>query len=109
MSGYTKYFDNVGNNMSFMIEDDSVLVKYNEIWNQIKKALNIKFHIMPAYDEKYVKTKVKEFKDVVNTNFWGDKVPKEVVHHTCIACVSTNSVMKMEKKLFTSLFRRMQV
>ena len=38
MSGYTKYFDNVGNNMSFMIEDDSVLVKYNEIWNQIKKA-----------------------------------------------------------------------
>ena len=41
---------------------------------------------MPAYDEKYVKTKVKEFKDVVNTNFWGDKVPKEVVHHTCIAC-----------------------
>ena len=31
MSGYTNYFENGGKNMSFMIEDDSVLVKYNEI------------------------------------------------------------------------------
>ena len=38
MSGCIKYFGNGGNNMSFMIEDDSVLVKYNEIWNKIKKT-----------------------------------------------------------------------
>ena len=66
-----------------MIEDDSVLVKYNEIWNKIKKTLNMKFHNMPVYDEKYMKTKVKEFNGVGNTNFWGDKVPKEGVHHIC--------------------------
>ena len=42
MSGYIKYFDNGGKNMSFMIEDDSVLVKYNEIWNKSKNTLNIK-------------------------------------------------------------------
>ena len=42
-----------------MIEDNSVLIKYNEIWNKIKKTLNIKFHSMPAYDEKYIKAKVK--------------------------------------------------
>ena len=47
-----------GKNMSFMIEDDSILTKYNEIWNKIKKTLNIKFHSMPVYDEKYIKTKV---------------------------------------------------
>ena len=82
----------------FMIEDDRILVKYNEIWNKIKKALNIKFHSMDVYDEKYIKTKVKEFNGVVNTNIWGDKVPKESVHHTCIACISIDSVMKMEKK-----------
>ena len=35
---------------------------------------------------------------VVNTNFWGDKVPKEGVHHNGIACVSISSVMKMGKK-----------
>ena len=35
--------------MSFMIEDDSILVKYNEFWNKIKKTLSIKFHSMPFY------------------------------------------------------------
>ena len=29
-----------------LIKDNSVLIKYNEIWNKIKKTLNIKFHSM---------------------------------------------------------------
>ena len=51
---------------------------------------------MPVYNEKYIKVKVKEF--VVNTNIWGDKVPKEGVDPTCIACISIDSVKKIEKK-----------
>ena len=31
MSGYIKYFENGGKNMSFMAKDDNVLDKYNEI------------------------------------------------------------------------------
>ena len=34
MSGYIKYFDNGGKNMSFKIEDESVHLKYTEIWNK---------------------------------------------------------------------------
>ena len=98
MSGYIKYFENGGKNMYFMIGDDSVLVKYNEIWNNFKKTLNIKFHSMPVYDEKYIKAKLKEFHGVVNTNFCGDEIPKEGVHHTFIACISIDSVLRIEKK-----------
>ena len=29
MSGYIKYFDDGGKNMSFKIEDDNVFLKYN--------------------------------------------------------------------------------
>ena len=47
MSGYIKCFDSGGKNMSFEIEDKSVCLKYNEIWNKIKKALNIIFHSQP--------------------------------------------------------------
>ena len=56
-----------------MIENDSLLVKYNEIWNKIKKTLNIKFHSIPVYNEKYVyiKTNVKQFNSVVNTILGG--------------------------------------
>ena len=59
-----------------MIKDDDVLEIYNEIWNKIKKALNIELHSMPVYDEKYIKAKVREFNSVIKTNFLGDEVPK---------------------------------
>ena len=109
MSGYIKYFENGGENMSFLIKEDDVLDKYNEIWNKIKKTLNTKFHSMPVYDEKYIKAKVREFNSVIKTNFLGDETPKENVHYTCIACITIDSVMRMEKKLSTSLFRKMQI
>ena len=35
MSGYIKHFDNGGKNISFKIEDDSVLVEHNDIWSKI--------------------------------------------------------------------------
>ena len=38
MSEYIKYFDNRGKNLSFKIEDESVYLKYTEVWNNIKKS-----------------------------------------------------------------------
>ena len=65
MSGWIKYFENVGKNMSFKIEDDEVYTKYNNIWNKIKKLLgNIKLGSDVIYDDQYIKTKVKTFKMV---------------------------------------------
>ena len=55
--------------------------KHNEIWSKIKEALNVKFHSMPVYDEKYIKAKVREFNGMIKTNFLGDKVPKETMHY----------------------------
>ena len=46
--------------MSFLNEDDDLLDKYNKIWNKIKKTLNIKFHRMPVFDERYIKAIVRE-------------------------------------------------
>ena len=65
MSGYIKWFENVGKNMFFVIKDDDVLDKYNEVWNKIKMKLNIKFHSMSVYDEKYIKAKVRESNAVI--------------------------------------------
>ena len=53
MSGYIKYFENGGKNMSFKIEEESVYLKYAEIWSKIKSMLNVKFHSQPIYDDKY--------------------------------------------------------
>ena len=104
MTGYIKYFENGGKNMSFVIKDDDVLDKYNEIWDKIKETLSIKFHSMPVYDEKYIKAKVREFNGVIKTNFLGDEIPKESMHYTCIACITIDSVMRMEKKNYPQVY-----
>ena len=60
--------------MSFVIKDDVL----DEIWNKIKKTLNIKFNSMPVHDERYITAKVREFNDVIKTNFLSDKIQKEM-------------------------------
>ena len=110
MSGYIKYFENGGKNMSFLIKDDEVWEKYEQIWDVIKNKLGIKFHSKPIYEQKYLKAKVREFDGVIKTNFLGNDMPKENIHYTCIACITIDSVMKMiKKKLSASLFRGMQI
>ena len=78
MMGYIKYFENGGQNMSFLIKDDEVLNKYNEIWDNIKEKLSIKFHSKPVYEQKYLRAKVREFDGVIKTNFLGNGVPKKI-------------------------------
>ena len=67
MSGYIKYFENGGKNMSFLIKDDEVWEKYEQIWDVIKNKLKIKFHSLPVYDKKYLKTKVREYDRMIKT------------------------------------------
>ena len=97
MSGYIKYCENGRKNMYFLIKDDDVLDKYNEIWNKIKETLSIKFHNIPVYDEKYEKARVREFNGVIKTNFLSDEISREGVYYACIACIIIDSVMKMKK------------
>ena len=80
-----------------MDENENVKDKYNKIWDKIKKKLNIQFHSMPVFDEKHIKAEVREFNGVIKTNFLEDKIPKESIRYTCIACVTIDAVMTMEK------------
>ena len=53
---------------------------------------------MPVYDETYINANVREFEGKIRTNFLGDEVPKENMHYTWIACITIDSVMRMDKK-----------
>ena len=55
MSGWNKYFENGGKSMSFKIEDEEVYIKFNSIWNKIKKLLGgIKLSSSDIYDDQYI-------------------------------------------------------
>ena len=71
MSGYTKYFENGCKSMSFLIKDDEVWDKYDNIWDDIKDKLGIKFHSELVYKYKYLKAKVRKFDGIMKTNFFG--------------------------------------
>ena len=90
--------------MSFLIKDFEVQEKYEQIWDLIKNKLGIKFHSLPVYDKKYLKTKVREYDGVIKTNFLGNDVTKENMRYICIAWITIDSVMRMEKKYFAQVY-----
>ena len=60
--------------------------------------MRLKINSKPVYKHKYLKVKVREFNGVIKTNFLGNDMPKENMHYTCIACITIDSVMRIDKK-----------
>ena len=66
--------------------------------------LGVKFYSEPIYDDSCIKSKVKTFSDMIKTLFDGDEIPKERVEYACIACISVDSVLKVDKKYFPQVY-----
>ena len=73
---------------SFLIKNDEVWQKYEDIWNVIKNKLSIKFNSEPIYETKYLNIKVREFDGDINTDFLNNTLPKEYTYYTCIASIT---------------------
>ena len=104
MSGYIKYFDDGGKNMSFVTDDKEVYEKYNEIWNVVKKLLKLKFAVSPIRDDKYIIAKLKIFKNVNIKTFTNNIMPIEKTHYICIPAIDIDSVLKIDKKVFPQAY-----
>ena len=98
MSGYIKYFDDGGKNMSFVTDDEEVYKKYNEIWELVRKLLKVKFTVGPVRDDKYIIAKLKIFNKINRTTFTDDIIPIEKNHYTCIPAIDIDSVLKVDNK-----------
>ena len=75
MVGYVKHFKNNsdGDNktMSFNVINNKLLKKYNKKWEKTSSLLNKEFDTDPVYgdNDKYMRTKIKQYNDQINTNF----------------------------------------
>ena len=74
MSGYVKTFKvKEGSNklMSFNnTDDEKLLEKYKAIWTKIKSLKDIRLNVVLAYDDRYVKRKVRTFSDKFLQTSW---------------------------------------
>ena len=60
MNRYVKYFDSSNKYVSFLVHDKEFLQKHNEILYKISNLLKKEFDSERAYNDKYIKTKVKK-------------------------------------------------
>ena len=104
MSGYIKYFDDGGKNMSFFMDDEEIYDKYNEILNVVKKLLKLNFTVSPIRDDKYIIAKLKIFKKINRTTFTDNIIPIEKNHYTCIPAIDIDSVLKIEKRAYPQAY-----
>ena len=77
---------------------------YIKVWNVIKNKLGIKFPCKPIYENKYLKSKEREFDGDVKTNFLSNGLAKENMYYTCISCITIDSVLKMNKKHYPQVY-----
>ena len=93
MIGYVKHFDS-NKTMSFMVIDNKLLKKYTEIWERVSSE--------PVYsdNDKYIKRKIKSYGDKVNTNFQGNKIPKENAPYKCLSLIMLDSAIRVNKNYY---------
>ena len=65
----------------------------------MKDLKNIELNVLPVYDDRYIKTKIKTYVDKVYVNFCGLNVPENNIKWESFTVVSIDSLLVYENKL----------
>ena len=110
--GYINKFDKNKITMSLVAKDKQLLEKYIKIWRKkIEELMKIDFNTETTYgdgDDKYIKTRIKTYKDSITTNFYNKngskKIPEEKVPHKCLSIIILDSVIYAYEKYYPQTF-----
>ena len=78
MAAYRRDFDKI-KYLSFLIKDNKLIEKYNEIQDKVSKFVEKIFDSEHIYNGKYLKTKIKSYERKINTIFIIKKCQKKVL------------------------------
>ena len=110
MTGYINKFNKNTITMSLKVKDKKLFKNYNKIWKKIEKLMEIDFNTKTTYgdDDKYIKTKIKTYKDSIITNFYNKngskKIPEEKVPHKCLSIIILDSIIYAYEKYYPQIF-----
>ena len=77
---------------------------------KIEKIMEIDFNTKTTYgdDDKYIKTKIKTYKDSIITNFYNKKgskkLPEEKIPHKCLSVIFLGSIIFAYEKNYPQVF-----
>ena len=103
MTTYRKYFDEI-KDVSFLIKDDKLLEKYNEIWDKVSYTIRKEFGSNLLYNKRNLRDKIKSYKGKTNANFHNNKMPKEDSQFICLSVILIDSVFKTSKNYYPQIF-----
>ena len=92
--------------MSLRVNDEQLFKKYNKISKKVEKLMRIDLESKPTYGygDKYIKTKIKKYADIIITNFHNKKMPKEKVPCKCLSIIMLDSVIESDEKYYLQTF-----
>ena len=73
ISAYVKGYEGEESSMKFLIKDDDLLKKYNDIWNKVSYSIQQKLNCKPIYNKKVLETKIRSYSDEA-TDFHARKI-----------------------------------
>ena len=103
MSAYRRDFDET-KHISFLIKNAELLEKYNKMWIKVKHGIKKEFDSEPVYNEKYLKAKIKSYKEKIYTNFHNNKIPKEDSQFVCLSMILIDFDLEQVKNIILKYF-----
>ena len=89
--------------ISFLVKDDGLLKKYNEIWEKVKNSLKKKFDSEPVNNEIYLKAKIKSYNEKLNKNFHDNKNSKKRSEFICLSVILMDYVFRTGKNYYCQM------
>ena len=108
MNGYVETFtvkdrDKYKNKklMSFYVDDDKLLEKYKTIQTKIEDIKNIELNVLPVYNNRHVRAKIKTYDDNVYTNFCRLNVLEDYLACESVTIISIELLLVHKSKYYT--------
>ena len=109
MGGYVKTFKvkdgfkNKNNTlMTFCINYEELLQKYQAIWTKIEDLKNIKLNALPVHDHRYIKTKIRTYSNKVYANFI---LPEVNIEFKSFTVISIDSLLICQLQVYLALIK----
>ena len=98
-SSYVKGYDGETKWIYFLIEDDELIKKYNEIWIKISISIKKESASEPIYNKKLLKTKIKSYGDEA-VDFSDKKMLKVGSNYICLAVILIDFVLIKDENYY---------
>ena len=98
ISTFVESYDGETKCMYFLIEDDEILEKCNDIYDKVSGSTKYELDSKPIYNKNILKTNIKSYSD--ETDFHDRKLSEVGCNYICWSVILTDSGLKKDGSYF---------